>query len=100
MSEFKGKAEKHLLVLSSSQFDPTATSANPPAARYLNSRPHPPVNVRTFSQRDVARLPQMRVTLLGAGSLGDRGGAISSRLFEVRLSFSHSNSIRTTPVFG
>jgi hypothetical protein len=47
---------------------------------------------------DVARLPQMRVTFRGAGSLGDRGGAIS--LFEVRLSFSHTNSMRTTPVFG
>jgi len=44
--------------------------------------------VRTFSQWDVVRLPQMRVTLVGAGS------------FEVRLSFSHSNSMRTTPVFG
>ncbi len=42
----------------------------------------------------------MRVTLVGAGSLGDLDGAISSRLFEVRLSFGHSNSMRTTPVFG
>ncbi len=53
-----------------------------------------------FSQWDVVRLPQMRVTLVEAGSLGHRGGVISSRLFEVRLSFSHSNSMRTTPVFG